>query len=98
MTEHLDRNQTGFVVGIQKNLNLLMLTEKLRKMKKRESECCFFTDHKSAYNSVNRKRLYSIMKRKRILAEDEFGFLERLHDALYFKYGEKRFYFKNGVH
>jgi hypothetical protein len=51
-----------------------MLTEKLRKKKKRKWECCGFTDYKAAYNTVNRKRLYKIMKRKCILADDQVDF------------------------
>ena len=38
------------------------------------------------------------MKKKKILPDDEVNFLECLHEALYFKSGDKRFYLRNGVH
>jgi hypothetical protein len=98
MTQHFDSNQTGFVAGIGNSLNLLMLVERLLNIMKREGGCCILVDYKSPYNTVNRKRLYGIMKRKHILADDEVDFLESLHQALYLRCGDKRFYFKNGVY
>ncbi len=80
------------------SVNILLLTERLRNKRKREGECCLFLDYKSAYNTVNRKQLCSIMKRKKILSDNEIDFLEGLHEALYFKCGSQRFYLKNGVH
>lgn len=67
MKDSLDPHQTGFVSGMGTSVNLLLLTERLRNARKRDGECCLFVDYKSAYNTVNRQRLYSIMKRKSIL-------------------------------
>jgi hypothetical protein len=69
------------------SVNIHLLTEKLRGTKKRSGECCVFIDYKSAYNTVNRKLLYQIMKRKKILSDEEIDFLECIHDAVYFKCG-----------
>ena len=98
LTRHLDRNQTGFVAGMGTHVNILLLVERLRAMKKKQGECCIFIDYKSAYNTINRERLYRILKTKCILVDDEVDFLRAMHDALYFKCNGKRYYIKNGVH
>jgi hypothetical protein len=84
LTQRLDRNQTGFVKGMGTSVNILLLTERLRNCKRRDGECCIFIDYKSAYNTINRKRLYAIMKRKKILPEADIDFLKCMHEALYF--------------
>jgi hypothetical protein len=38
------------------------------------------------------------MSRKHILADEGADFLKSPYEALYFRCGEKRFYFKNGVY
>ena len=65
-------------------VNILLLVERLRATKKRQGECCLFIDYKSAYNTVNRSRLYRILKDKNILTHDEVNFLQAMHDAVYF--------------
>ena len=75
-----------------------LLAERLRNTKKRTGECCIFIDYKSAYNTINRKRLYNILKSNNILLPDEVDFLEGLHEALYFRCGGDRYYLQNGVH
>ena len=87
MVEHLDPNQTGFVAGMGTSVNILLLTERLRNTRRRAGECCVFIDYKSAYNTVNRQRLYGILKAKNILLPEEVDFLEGIHEALYFKCG-----------
>ena len=47
------------------HVNMMLLIEKLRRTKKRNGDCCVFIDYKSAYNTVNRKRLYRILERKK---------------------------------
>ena len=83
----MDRNQTGFVPGMGTHVNLMLLIDKLRRTRQREGDCCVFIDYKSAYNTVNRKRLYHILKTKKILLPEEVDFLEGMHDALYFSCG-----------
>ena len=87
LTNQLDRNQTGFVAGMGTHVNILLLTERLRSTKQRAGECCIFIDYKSAYNTVNRTRLYQILKTKNILLPEEVDFLKGIHDALYFSCG-----------
>jgi hypothetical protein len=99
LTTRLDRNQTGFVAGMGTSVNILLLAQKLRSTFKRQGECCIFIDYKSAYNTVNRLRLYRILKEKNILSPPEVDFLQGMHDALYFSgAGGQRFYLRNGVH
>jgi hypothetical protein len=69
------------------HLNLHLLIEKLRTNRRRDCMCCVFIDYKSAYNTVNRDLLYTVLVNKRILTADEARFLERLHYCLYFKVG-----------
>ncbi len=80
------------------HVNILLLVERLRNTKKKQGECCVMIDYKSAYNTINRERLYRILKDKNILTNDEVDFLQAMHDAVYFKCGGKRYYIKNGVH
>ncbi len=47
-------------------------------------------DYKSGYNTINRERLYRILKDKNILTNDEVDFLQAMHDAVYFKCGGMR--------
>jgi hypothetical protein len=46
-------------------------------------------DYKSACNTINRGRLYWILKDKNILTNDEVDFLQAMHDVAYFKCGDK---------
>jgi hypothetical protein len=69
------------------SVNILLLAQRLKSLKKRQGECCVFIDYKSAYNTVNRHRLYRILKEKQILSNDEVDFLQGMHDALYFRCG-----------
>lgn len=79
-------------------VNIKLLIERIIQSKKKEGECTLFIDFKSAYNTINRKLLYKILREKQILEEDEVLFLEALHSNLFFKGIDKKFRFKNGVH
>ena len=58
-----------------------------------------FIDLKSAYNTIIRNKLYSILQDKNILAREEIIFMKNLHDKLHFKDEEDNtYYFENGVH
>ena len=94
----MDKNQTGFVPGCGTHLNIKLLTKKIRSYYKRENMTIIFIDLKSAYNTVNRKKLYEIMKKKEILLDTEVDFLEKIHDSIFFKVNGKKYYFNNGVH
>ena len=43
--------------------------------KNRGRMCTLFIDYKSAYNTINRERLYQIIRRKGILKVEEADFL-----------------------
>lgn len=57
----MDPNQIGFVPGCSTQMNIKMLIEVIKKSKKSQKKCLIFIDFKSAYNTVNRKKLYKIM-------------------------------------
>jgi hypothetical protein len=60
--------------------------------------CILFLDFKSAYNTVDRSRLYNILRKNNLLEAQEIDFLETLHNKLYFIGKNQKFYFKKGVH
>jgi hypothetical protein len=98
LVHRLDQNQTGFVPGCGTSVNIQLLIEMMKDQKKVAGECAVFIDFKSAYNTINRKKLYQIIRQKGILDELEAQFLEKLHDNLYFKVDDKKVSFANGVH
>ena len=59
--------------------------------------CVVFIDFSSAYNTVNRNKLWDIIQKKKVLTEKELIFLKQLTDNLYFKCDGERYYYKNGV-
>jgi hypothetical protein len=76
----------------------VQLLGELQASKKSEGKCCLFIDYKSAYNTVDREILYQIITEKQILKPEEVEFLRLLHKNLFFKVGENKYFFKNGVH
>jgi len=98
MLHRMSREQTGFVKGFGTHVNLRLLIEEIKKHKRSEQQCIIFIDFKSAYNTVNRERLFQIVQNLTIFSNDEIAFLKLILDKLYFKTqnGEK-YYFKNGV-
>lgn len=56
-----------------------------------------FIDLRSAYNTVNRRLLFEIIREKDILNNEEADFLEKLYDSIYFSSSQGRHYLKNGV-
>ena len=61
LSKGLDKNQTGFVNQCGTGLNCKLLIEKIRETKKSQGMCTIFTDYKSAYNTVNRSKLWTII-------------------------------------
>ena len=98
MVDRMDKHQTGFVPGCGTSVNIKLLVEKLQASRRENGLCCLFVDFKSAYNTVNRERLYEIVLRNNILTQEECDFLRIIHSRLYFLSQGKKFYFKNGVH
>ena len=79
-------------------LNIQLLVKKIRTYNKRDKSSIIYIDLKSAYNTINREKLFKIIKNKQILNDEEIEFLTKLNDSVYFKVNEKRFFFKNGVY
>ena len=61
LSKGLDKNQTGFVSECGTSLNCKLLIEKIRETKKSQGMCTIFIDYKSAYNTVNRSKLWTII-------------------------------------
>ena len=55
-------------------------------------------DFSNAYNTVDRGRIYQIIRAKGILTSDETEFLKAMHDRVYFYTPSKEYKFRNGVH
>lgn len=66
-------------------------------MKKRDGNCILFIDYKSAYNTVNRTKLWEILRKNGIFTEQEIKFLECIHNKIYFRVNGQKYYFQNGV-
>jgi len=71
----------------------------MNKFKKKDKMILLFIDFRSAYNTINRLRLYEILRRNNILEDQEIIFLKMMQDNLFFRgiNGEKIF-MNNGVH
>jgi hypothetical protein len=50
---------------------IVKLTEYLKKTKSNEKMLSLFIDFKSAYNTINKKKLFEILKRLEIYEDDE---------------------------
>ncbi len=60
---------------------------------KSEGMCALFVDYKSAYNTVNRSRLWNIIGKQQIMTKDEIQYLSLLHDKIYFNINDTKYYF-----
>ena len=58
---------------------------------------CIFIDYKSAYNTVNRAKLYHIIRIKQILTDIELDFLIALHSIIHFEDNNEIYWFADGV-
>lgn len=60
---------------------------------------CVFIDFSNAYNSINRPKLFEILKTKQILPINEIDFLFNLYTNIYFEdpITNEKIYFQNGV-
>ena len=79
-------------------MNILSLIEEMQQYKTKEQIAALFVDLKSAYNTVNRKTLFSFIQKEEILNQSESVFLENLYDSIYLMTGDnRRHYFPKGV-
>ena len=78
MSENMDMLQTGFVPKVWSHLNLTQVISRIKRTKKirgQEDEALFI-DFSSAYNTINRQKIYDIMEKKNILESKEILFYE----------------------
>ena len=79
-------------------MNILSFIKKMKQCKAKDQMAALFVDLKSAYNTVNRKTLFSFIKKEEIFNQSESVFLENLYDSIYLKTGDnRRHYFPKGV-
>ena len=79
-------------------MNILSLIEEMKQYKAKDQMVALFVDLKSAYNTVNRKTLFSFIQKEEILNQSESVFLENLYHSIYLKRGYNgRHYFPKGV-
>ena len=79
-------------------VKIRLLVEKLGSSRNVDGFFTIFIDSKSAYNTVNRDKLYEILGTKKILDEQEIRLMKSLHNALYFKSEDKHIILWNGLH
>ncbi len=71
----------------------------MKNAKKDKKLYAIFIDFKSAYNTINRQKVYKLLLEKNILTKEEIIFMKCLHNKLYFKDEDNNtYYFENGVH
>ncbi|KAM3146248.1 hypothetical protein pb186bvf_001593 [Paramecium bursaria] len=96
----LNKEQQGFIPGSGTSVCHSRLINILKREQgnKSSKKICLFIDFRSAYNCVNRKKLFSILKSKKIFTFEELKFLKAFQNNLYFQFenGEK-FSLINGV-
>ncbi|KAM3142715.1 hypothetical protein pb186bvf_005099 [Paramecium bursaria] len=88
MSDKMSMDQQGFVKQSGTFICQLRIQEILLKETKQghsSNKCCLFLDYKSAYNYVDRSKIYQIMREKEILNEDEIQFLQICQESQYFK-------------
>ena len=86
MSEKMDKSQTGFVPKLGTHVNLI---QEVRRMKRAKSgrgheEEALFIDFSSAYNTVDREKIYDLLKRKNILVSDEILFMKKMYEMVEF--------------
>jgi retron-type reverse transcriptase len=59
--------------------------------------CVFYIDLKSAYNTIDRVKLFNIIRNKQILTLDECDFIENLYNSIYYKCDNSKYHLPNGV-
>ena len=64
----------------------------MKQYKAKDQMAALFVDLKSAYNTVNRKTLFSFIRKEEILNQSESVFLENLYDSIYLKTEDNRRY------
>ena len=79
-------------------MNTKLLIQETHKYRARNKKALLFIDLKSAYNTINRSKLFAMIRRRNILSQEECTFLSTLYNSLYFKSDRnKHQYMKNGV-
>jgi len=94
----LDRSQVGFVKNMGVQINLTRVLERIT-LRTRQKVIVFglFVDFSNAYNSVPHSLLFSKLRQKRILTEDEVCFIEQLYARYRIKLGSRLLKTNKGV-
>lgn len=91
----LNKNQVGFVANRSTADNVVRLYLECQKHK--NEGYVIFVDFSSAYDTIQRKKLYEILHTKRILNESKIQILKFVHQNLRIKLGNKDCNIERGV-
>ena len=61
------KEQNGFIQGSSTQVNISILLEKINSYKSKDEMTCIFVDFRNAYNTIDRQRLYKIMRLRKVL-------------------------------
>jgi hypothetical protein len=85
------------VRGYGTSVNIVKLLERMKELKKGKKHCLLFVDYKSAYNTIDREKLYEILRTRNIMKEEEKQFIKAMHSQVHYSLQGETHWFKNGV-
>ena len=92
--QKIENEQTGFVSGFNTSFNLTRIMSNIwsikKHKKKRKPFFMLFIDFKSAYDLVDRHKLYQILKKKQILNNSEIQLIKFLHQNSVISLGKSK--------
>ena len=98
LTFRLDRSQTGFVKNMGIQVNLTRAMERITtRTKAGRSIFGLFIDFSHAYNSIPHTLLFTKLRQKNILLEEEVNYLEQLYERYRIKVGSSTLKTNKGV-
>jgi len=98
MIERLHISQTGFVPGMDVNVNISrLLVDLMGHREKGVRSFLLFLDFSSAYNTVLHDKLFQMLKDKNILAANEVQLLQALYSRMTIELREEKFQSNVGV-
>ncbi|CAD8115257.1 unnamed protein product [Paramecium sonneborni] len=100
LQEKILKEQTGFVKGFGTQVNILAICDIFKKTKAAQKLIMLFIDFSSAYNTVNREKLYQLLENNNVLEQNEVKFLKAIHSRIIYinPYNKKeQYYYENGV-
>lgn len=89
--------QNGFREGRSTVDNIYVLNQGIKKtLEAKKKLCALFVDFLTAFDSVDRPRLFTIMKKQNI-PDDIIAVIQRMYRATAYRIGEQKFYSHKGL-